>query len=73
MSLEGFGFGALVRGIRAESSWFEAPIQRGQIQYLNNIHVAHYRSEFFDSPGGVNGRHLIRTWHRANGSTGYDG
>jgi len=32
--------------------WYEAPLERGHIQYLNNHEIAHYRSEFedFDEP-----------------------
>ena len=32
--------------------WFELPIARGQLQFLNNVNTAHYRSEFedFDEP-----------------------
>ena len=57
----------------AEDLWFEAPLQRGQIQYLNNHEVGHYRSEFegFDEPKQK--RHLYRLWHREAGSASYDG
>ena len=57
----------------AEDLWFEAPLERGQIQYLNNHEVGHYRSAFedYDEPGRK--RHLYRLWHRAAGSTSYDG
>ena len=53
--------------------WFEAPLERGQIQYLNNHEVGHYRSAFedYDEPGRK--RHLYRLWHRESGSTSYDG
>ncbi|MDH3636666.1 MAG: TauD/TfdA family dioxygenase [Gammaproteobacteria bacterium] len=57
----------------AEDLWFEAPLERGQIQYLNNHEVGHYRSAFedYDEPGRK--RHLYRLWHRQAGSTSYDG
>ena len=29
--------------------WVEAPLARGQIQYLNNHELGHYRSSFEDS------------------------
>ncbi len=52
---------------------FELPLERGQIQYLNNLEVAHYRSEFQDHPKPERKRHLVRTWHRENGLPTYDG
>jgi len=57
----------------AADLWYEAPLERGQVQYLNNHEVGHYRSAFedFDEPGRK--RHLYRLWHRAAGSTSYDG
>lgn len=53
--------------------WFEAPLQRGQIQYLNNHEVGHYRSAFEDYDEPERKRHLYRLWHRETGSTSYDG
>jgi alpha-ketoglutarate-dependent taurine dioxygenase len=53
--------------------WFEAPLQRGQIQYLNNHEVGHYRSAFEDYDEPERKRHLYRLWHREAGSTSYDG
>ena len=53
--------------------WFSLPIQRGQIQYINNIEIAHYRSEIIDHPDLVKKRHLIRIWHRDEGNATYDG
>jgi alpha-ketoglutarate-dependent taurine dioxygenase len=57
----------------AEDLWFEAPLQRGQIQYLNNHEIGHYRSAFedYDEPGRK--RHLYRLWHRSDGDSSYDG
>jgi len=57
----------------AEDLWYEAPLERGQVQYLNNHEVGHYRSAFedYDDPGRK--RHLYRLWHREAGSTAYDG
>ncbi len=52
---------------------FELPLKRGQIQYLNNLEVAHYRSEFIDNPDPQRKRHLLRTWHRESGAPSYDG
>jgi alpha-ketoglutarate-dependent taurine dioxygenase len=57
----------------SEEIWFEGPLQRGQIQYLNNHEVGHYRSEFVDHDDPARKRHLYRLWHRAEGSVCYDG
>ncbi len=71
---------ALVRALDAidevcasEDLWFEAPLQRGQIQYLNNHEVGHYRSAFEDFDEPERKRHLYRLWHREAGSSSYDG
>lgn len=53
--------------------WFELPIERGHIQYINNIDIAHYRSEFVDDPDPAKRRHLVRTWYRDTGQITYDG
>ena len=55
------------------SLWFELPIERGHIQYLNNIDIAHYRSEIIDAPNPSAKRHLVRSWHRDSGQISYDG
>ena len=57
----------------APDLWVEAPLQRGQLQYLNNREVAHYRSHFEDHPDPALKRHLYRTWHRNRGRRSYDG
>jgi hypothetical protein len=57
----------------SEDLWFEAPLQRGQVQYLNNHEVGHYRSEFEDFEEPDRKRYLYRLWHRQTGSTNYDG
>jgi len=57
----------------SEDIWFEAPLQRGQVQYLNNHEVGHYRSEFQDHDDPELKRQLFRLWHRERGSTAYDG
>ncbi len=53
--------------------WFELPLERGHLQYLNNREIAHYRSPFTDQPDGTKKRHLVRTWHRDWGGPTYDG
>ena len=57
----------------AADLWYEASLQRGQIQYLNNHEVGHYRSAFEDYDEPERKRHLYRLWHREAGSTSYDG
>ncbi len=53
--------------------WFELPIERGHLQYLNNLDIAHYRSEIIDHPDPLKKRHLVRSWHRQHGHATYDG
>ena len=55
------------------SLWFELPIERGHLQYINNINIAHYRSEIVDDPNPSRKRHLVRSWHRDEGHLTYDG
>ena len=57
----------------AKDLWFEGPLQRGQVQYLNNHEVGHYRSAFEDHDEPQYKRHLYRTWHRLSGDSSYDG
>jgi alpha-ketoglutarate-dependent taurine dioxygenase len=57
----------------SEDIWFEAPLQRGQVQYLNNHEVGHYRSAFQDHDDPDLKRQLFRLWHRERGSVAYDG
>ena len=55
------------------SLWFELPLERGHLQYLNNLEVGHYRSEFTDHSDPALKRHLVRMWHRDTGYPTYDG
>jgi alpha-ketoglutarate-dependent taurine dioxygenase len=64
---------ALERVADEPDLWFELPIERGQLQLLNNRSVAHYRSRFTDHEDPARKRHLVRTWHRESGSPTYDG
>lgn len=57
----------------ATELWYEAALEKGQIQYLNNAEVGHYRSEFSDFDEPDRKRHLYRLWHRDEGSISYDG
>ena len=64
---------ALERVAEDPDIWVEMPLERGQVQYLNNRDVAHYRSHYVDADDPALRRHLVRTWHRAAGSSAYDG
>lgn len=57
----------------ASDLWIEAPMERGQVQYLNNHELGHYRSQFVDSDDLSKKRHLYRLWHRSEGDRTYDG
>ncbi len=53
--------------------WYEAPLEKGQIQYLNNHEIGHYRSQFTDYEEAEKKRHLYRLWHRHHGHWSYHG
>jgi alpha-ketoglutarate-dependent taurine dioxygenase len=53
--------------------WVEFPIEKGQIQYLNNRHFAHSRTAFQDAPEPHLRRHLIRLWNRDEGRQTFHG
>jgi hypothetical protein len=57
----------------ASDLWIEAPLERGQIQYLNNHETVHYRSNFIDYNDPTKKRDLCRLWHRIKGNQTYDG
>ena len=57
----------------AAELWYEASLEQGQIQYLNNAEVGHYRSEITDYDEPHRKRHLYRLWHRNEGTVCYDG
>jgi len=57
----------------SEDIWFEGPLQRGHLQYLNNHEVGHYRSNFVDNDDPDKKRHLFRIWNRERASSSYDG
>jgi hypothetical protein len=51
----------------------ELRIGRGQIQFLNNREMAHFRSRFEDDENPEHRRHLIRLWYREQGRRFYNG
>ena len=57
----------------AKDLWVEAPLTQGQVQYLNNHELGHYRSSFLDHSDPEKKRHLYRLWHRTDGYITYDG
>lgn len=61
------------RIIQQPQFWFEAALEKGQLQYLNNHETGHYRSEFIDFDDPAKKRHLYRLWHRSEGHWSYDG
>ena len=64
---------ALEEVVNDADLWFESPLERGQLQYLENQRVAHYRSEFTDGEDADEKRRLVRMWHRDEGLPTYDG
>jgi hypothetical protein len=64
---------ALDEVMREEDLWVEFTIQRGQIQLINNLEFAHFRSDFQDADDPARKRHLIRLWYRGEGRPSYDG
>jgi alpha-ketoglutarate-dependent taurine dioxygenase len=68
---------AAIQAVEAVTSagdlWIEAPLERGQVQYLNNHELGHYRSNFVDSDDPAKKRHLYRLWHSNQGNRTYDG
>ena len=64
---------ALEAAVSDGDLWFESPLERGQLQYLQNQRVAHYRSTFTDGDDPAEKRALVRMWHRDEGLPTYDG
>ena len=64
---------ALEAVVNDEDLRFELPLERGQLQYLANQRVAHYRSAFTDGDDPAEKRALVRMWHRDEGLPTYDG
>jgi len=53
--------------------WVQMRMERGQLQFLNNRGVVHYRSAFTDFDEPERKRHLIRIWCREEGRPTYNG
>ena len=61
------------RVVSSPELWIEDPLERGQLQFLNYLDLAHFRSYFKDHEDPACKRHLYRTWHRNSGKRSYDG
>ncbi len=59
--------------INAPEHWVEHTLARGQVQFVNNRAVAHYRSAFEDDPDPARKRHLLRLWYREGGRPFFNG
>ena len=64
---------SFTRVVSTPDLWIEDPLERGQLQFLNNLDLAHFRSHFKDQEDPACKRHLYRTWHRNSGERSYDG
>jgi alpha-ketoglutarate-dependent taurine dioxygenase len=53
--------------------WVETLMERGQLQYLNNRRVVHYRSAFVDYDEPERKRCMSRIWYREDGRPTYNG
>ena len=64
---------SLANVVSSTDLWIEDPLERGQLQFLNNLNLVHFRSHFNDNEDLACKRHLYRTWHRNHGARSYDG
>ena len=64
---------SLAQVLSSTDLWIEDPLERGQLQFLNNLNLVHFRSHFNDHEDPACKRHLYRTWHRNYGARSYDG
>jgi HAMP domain-containing protein len=48
-------------------------IERGQVQYLNNLEGLHHRADYVDGVQPQQRRHMLRTWYRNHGLPFFDG
>lgn len=53
--------------------WVEMRMERGQLQYLNNRQLVHYRSAFTDFEEPDRKRRVVRIWYRDAGRPTYNG
>jgi hypothetical protein len=63
-----------LRGIFADAALrFDFVMERGQIQYVNNLEIGHRRTTFEDYPEPQNKRLMVRLWLRNAGEPRYQG
>jgi hypothetical protein len=53
-------------------NWVEFHLDKGQLQYVNNRHLAHSRTAFVDASVPQLRRHLLRLWNRDDGPPGLE-
>lgn len=58
--------------LSCEFLWWEGMLERGQVQFLNNLELAHTRTAFRDAPDSALKRHMVRYWLRDEGPVFYD-
>ncbi|MBT3767815.1 MAG: TauD/TfdA family dioxygenase [Rhodospirillaceae bacterium] len=64
---------AMLEVAKDSDLWIEMRMERGQMQFLNNRQVLHYRSSYIDYDEPERRRHAIRMWYRNSGSPLYGG
>jgi alpha-ketoglutarate-dependent taurine dioxygenase len=64
---------ALAAVLEAPDLAVEFTIERGQVQFIDNRHFAHSRTDFRDHPDPARKRHLIRLWTREEGGPDFHG
>ena len=72
--LDGLGFAAIERlkQVLANASLsFRFDMQRGQLQYVNNLELCHRRTRFEDHPEPERKRLMVRVWLRDAGQARY--
>lgn len=64
---------ALVEVAKDTDLWIEMRMERGQIQFINNRQILHYRSSYLDYEEPELQRRMIRLWYRETGRPMYNG
>lgn len=64
---------ALLEVAKDADLWVEMQMERGQMQFLNNRQVLHYRSSYIDYDEPERQRHAVRMWCQNSGRQMYNG
>ena len=65
---------ATLRNVFAQEALrFDFVMERGQIQYVNNLEIGHRRTTFEDFPEPQQKRLMVRLWLRNAGEPRYQG